>query len=248
MFFQRGAYLPWRSIDDRNWGPGRPCWILFFGRAWPLGWKAPRAHTIVFLGRDEPSKRDVAVGKPRSKTLRTPAENAGLKTFFRSVAIPSFSVHQSVRMTEPREAARHWLPDNCRLDLTELELGALLAILHEARRYGMGAAIIAKPDSNGQPISISIISRLIERVEMSMARLRTRFATGFATVEVRKDNRILLKCSPVNLINFAMMSERLPNHLTMQRLSFPYDVVVTIESPDCSCTEHVDHIVEEDYE
>lgn len=74
-------------------------------------------------------------------------------------------------MSDP---ARYWLPDDCRLDLTQLELGALLGILHEARRYGMGSALVNKPGLQGEPIAISVISRLIEKVELSVKERKSR--------------------------------------------------------------------------
>lgn len=73
-----------------------------------------------------------------------------------------------------RDPLEYWLPEDCRLDLTQLELGALFAILAEARRFGLGSAIINKPGPHGEPVPISIISRLIEKVEKSITERKSR--------------------------------------------------------------------------
>jgi hypothetical protein len=69
---------------------------------------------------------------------------------------------------------KNWLPDDCCVNLTQLELGALFAILHAARRHGLGSAIVNKPGPYGEPVAISIISRLIEKVELSIAERKSR--------------------------------------------------------------------------
>jgi hypothetical protein len=68
----------------------------------------------------------------------------------------------------------YWLPEDCTLKLTQLELGALLGILCEARRFSIGTAMISKPGPNGEPVLISIVGRLIEKVEMAIKERKSR--------------------------------------------------------------------------
>jgi hypothetical protein len=63
-----------------------------------------------------------------------------------------------------------WLPDDCQLDLTALELGALAAILARAKSEGIADFAICKPGPNNEAIATTMIARLTEKVEHCISR------------------------------------------------------------------------------
>jgi hypothetical protein len=58
-----------------------------------------------------------------------------------------------------------WLPDDCMLNLTALELGGLMACLMVAKAHGCGTATINKRGPNGERVPVMLVDRLLEKVE-----------------------------------------------------------------------------------
>lgn len=59
--------------------------------------------------------------------------------------------------------SHYWLSEDYALRLTAFELGALTAILLQARHVGFGTALMNKPGPDGEPVEIAMIDRLIEK-------------------------------------------------------------------------------------
>jgi hypothetical protein len=67
-----------------------------------------------------------------------------------------------------------WLPADCVVNFTCLELGGLAACLYAAKTHGFGTATINKRGPNGEKVPMMLVDRLLEKVEEAQQKAEER--------------------------------------------------------------------------